>query len=291
MTQDQPYPQGEGKVKWVSTEWLEDHLDDDMTILDVQPNIHDYIVEHVPGAIFLNEEFLRCSLRGMCNVFQTAEGVQEYFRRVGVTRGKPALVYTGVGPVKKIGDGLEQTMMAYGLVRYGHDKVYVLNGGLEKWKKENRPLSKDFPKRETSDFKAEVQEDYPIKYDEFKRIKDRDDIVVLDARPPEVYEGQGVWRKPGHIPGAINLPWRSLMAPDNTRLLKPEAEIKALIEKVGATKDKTILCSCGTGREATNEFILFKWYFGYPKIRLHEGAFTEWTAYPVNPTVTGKSPR
>ncbi len=81
------------------------------------------------------------------------------------------------------------------------------------------------------------------------------------------------------------------MAPDNTRLLKPEAEIKALIEKAGATKDKTILCSCGTGREATNEFILFKWYFGYPKIRLHEGAFTEWTAYPENPTVTGKSPR
>jgi thiosulfate/3-mercaptopyruvate sulfurtransferase len=64
-----------------------------------------------------------------------------------------------------------------------------------------------------------------------------------------------------------------------------------MIEKAGITKDKLIICSCGTGREATNEFNLFKFYLQYPRVKLHEGGFLEWTSYPENPTVIGKDPR
>ncbi|MFY9195194.1 MAG: rhodanese-like domain-containing protein, partial [Methanoculleus sp.] len=48
-----PYPRGDGVVKLVTTEWLADHLDDDdLVILDIQPNVHDYIQEHIPGAVY-----------------------------------------------------------------------------------------------------------------------------------------------------------------------------------------------------------------------------------------------
>jgi thiosulfate/3-mercaptopyruvate sulfurtransferase len=285
-----PNPKGDAKVKWVSTEWLKEHLDDRMAILDVQPNIHDYIAEHVPGAVYLNEEFLRCAKRGLCGQFMCQKAVEPYFQRAGVRNDQPVLVYTGKGAVKGHGDGLEQTMMAYGLTRYGHDNVYILDGGLDKWKADGGQLVQEFPEIETGNFKGDTR-NYGIGIDEFKAIKDRDDVIVLDARPTAVYEGKGAWRKGGHIPGAVNLPWASLMNKDNTRQLKPDEEIKALVEKAGATPDKTIICSCGTGREASNEFNLFKWYLGYPKVRLHEGAFTEWTSYPENPTVLGKNPR
>ncbi|MFP4546110.1 MAG: sulfurtransferase, partial [Methanomassiliicoccales archaeon] len=82
-----------------------------------------------------------------------------------------------------------------------------------------------------------------------------------------------------------------LMDPENTRRLRPDDEIRSMVEQKGATKDRTVICSCGTGREATNEFILFKWYLGYPDVRIYEGSFTEWTSHPDNPTVTGKEPR
>lgn len=49
MNDDGPRPPGEGIVKWVTPEWLEAHLDSDITVVDVQPNIHDYIQEHIPG--------------------------------------------------------------------------------------------------------------------------------------------------------------------------------------------------------------------------------------------------
>ena len=78
---------------------------------------------------------------------------------------------------------------------------------------------------------------------------------------------------------------------DNPALLRPEEEIRAAIEERNITSDKTVICSCGTGREATNEFILFKWLLGYPKVRLYEGSYTEWTSYPENPRVVGKNPR
>lgn len=68
-------------------------------------------------------------------------------------------------------------------------------------------------------------------------------------------------------------------------------QLEAMVKAVGATSDKTIICSCGTGREATNEFILFKWYLGFPKVRIYKGSFTEWVAHKENPVVTGKSPR
>jgi len=60
------YPYGNGTVKWVSTDWLYENLKkQEMIILDVQPNIHDYIEQHIPGAIYLNEGLLRTDIDGM----------------------------------------------------------------------------------------------------------------------------------------------------------------------------------------------------------------------------------
>jgi thiosulfate/3-mercaptopyruvate sulfurtransferase len=182
-------------------------------------------------------------------------------------------------------------MVAYTLVRYGHRKVYVLDGGFEKWKDEKRPLTREYGTTHPSAFTVQVKKDFFIGYEEFKKIKDNPDVILLDARPPAFYEGQGPWMKPGHIPGAVNLPWKTLMDDKNKKLLKPDEQLLTLIKAAGATPEKTVICSCGTGREATNEFILFKWYLGYPKVRIYEGSFTEWLSHKDNLVVTGKNPR
>jgi thiosulfate/3-mercaptopyruvate sulfurtransferase len=286
------YPHGEGTVKWVSTEWLADHLEDEgLMLLDCQPNIHDYIQEHIPGAVYMSEGLFRAPLKGTPGMYVPPETIEPVLRRLGLRADIPVVVHTGTGPFMGWGNGLEQTMVAYSLARFGHDSIYVLDGGVDKWKEEGRPLTKVFPTVEESEFTVQVRREYYLEYEEFKAIKDRDEVLLLDARPPGVYEGQGPWIKPGHIPGAVNLPWASLMDEKNKRLLKPDEEIEAILAAKGVTRDRVIICSCGTGREATNEFLLFKWYLGYPKVRIYEGSFTEWSSYPDNPTVTGSSPR
>lgn len=285
------YPYGKGRVKWVSTDWLEENLDEELMILDSQPNVHDYIKEHIPGAVYFNEGLLRVPLQGLPAQYVDIEVIENNLQRIGLKANIPVVVYTGTGPFKGWGDGLEQTMMAYTLARFGHENVYILDGGIDKWKEEEKELVQEFPQIERSSFKADVQESFFLEYNEFKEIKDNENVILLDARPAGVYEGQGPWMKAGHIPGAVNLPWKKLMSPENTRLLKPEEEIKEILKEHGVSSEKKIICSCGTGREATNEFVLLRWYLGYPDVKIYEGSFTEWSSYAENPTVTGKRPR
>lgn len=291
-----PCPEGPGPVRWVSTEWLADHLaTPGLSIIDVQSNIHEYVKGHIPGAMYVNEGLFRIQGIKLPTEWIPPEAASTLFRTLGLHAEKPVVVYTGspilTGCTTFIGDGLEQTFAAYTLARFGHNTVYVLDGGLDKWRSENRALTQLFPRAVPSDFTATVRSDYFVTYDEFRALKDRPDVITLDARPPPVYEGQGPWIKPGHIPGAVNVPWKTFMNPDNPRLLKSDDEISAILKERGIAPDKTIICSCGTGREATCEFLLFKFYLKFPKVKIYEGSFTEWTTYPDNPVVTGKNPR
>jgi thiosulfate/3-mercaptopyruvate sulfurtransferase len=296
MDKTYPYPSGERKVKWISTEWLSQHIDDeDLMILDVQPNIHDYIMGHLPNAIYLNEGVLRCSANGLPAMYVPPESIQPIFSRCGLDPNVPVVIYSASGVYSKctagLGDGLEQTMMTYSLIRFGHKHVYILDGGLEKWKSEGHELTKIFPHWEPTDFKIDIHKEFFIEYNEFKMIKDRQDVILFDARPSVFYEEGGLWIKHGHIPGALSLPWRSLMTTDNARLLKSDSELNEIVGKFNITADKTLLIYCGTGREATNEFLFFKFYLGHERVRIYEGSFTEWVSYPENPLVTGNNPR
>jgi thiosulfate/3-mercaptopyruvate sulfurtransferase len=286
------YPYGKGEIRLVSTEWLATQLrEGEIMILDVQPNIHDYIREHIPGAVYLNEGLFRYYIGRSPAAWVEPVVIESTLANAGISNDVPLVIYTGTGAYKKWGDGLEQTMVAYTLARYGHNQIYLLDGGLDKWSEEGRPLSQEFRKAEPSLFKLFLRRNYFITYDEFIEMKDNPDVMLLDARPAPIYEGQGPWIKPGHIPGAINLPWTSLMDDKNKSLLKPFEAIRDILDSRNINCDKIIICSCGTGREATNEFILFNFYLGYPDVKLHEGAFTEWTSYSENPTVTGENPR
>lgn len=285
------YPLGAGTVRWTSAEWLEEHLEDDgFTIVDAQPDIHDYINEHIPGSVYFSDRLLRVHQGRNPGVWIPEEAAGMLFERAGIGSEKPVVVYTGRGSFTGSGDGLAQTMLAYSLARYGHSEVWVLDGGIDKWKKEGRRVEKVFPEVEKARFKTIVHTDYYVQMNELKRIMEGGDVVLVDVRPPEVYEGQGPWLKPGHIPGAINLPWPRLMDAHNPMLLGSDENIRKVLDEAGLTGKRTAVFYCGTGREATNAYLLYRWYLGRKNVLLYEGSFTEWSSYPDNPTVTGGEP-
>jgi thiosulfate/3-mercaptopyruvate sulfurtransferase len=276
----------------VTTDWLQDHLEDrDLTILDCQPNVYDYIDQHLPGAIYLNENLFRAPNQGIPAMWVSEKAAQETMRRAGLKQDRPVVVYSGKGSQTAWGDALEHGMVAYSLIRYGMQDVLVLDGGIEKWKAENRRLTKSMPLYKHSRIKASEQEEMFVNYEQVRANKDRDDVVLFDARPRKYYEGQGPWLKPGHIPGSICLPVLELMARENPRMLRSDQELHEIAYKHGLTPAKTIICMCGTGREATLEYLVFHCILGFPKVRLYEGSFTEWVSYPDAPTVTGPNPR
>ncbi len=286
------YPFGRGNVKWISTRWLQDHLNDpNLSILDAQPDVYDYLAEHIPGAVYLNEATLRAPKGGLPVHYIPAEAAKLLFRRIGLDNDSPVVVYSGQGGYTGTNGALAQSMLAYALARFGHNRVYVLDGGLDKWRREGRPLSQELPRVVEGKFRPIVRQEYAIEMAQVRKIKDRGNVVLLDTRSASYYEGKGPWRRPGHIPGAVNLPWHSLMADDNPTLLRCDSEIRKVLRDHGVTSDRTIIVSCGTGRESTCVFLLLKWYLGYPDVRLYEGSFAEWADYPQNPTVMGPNPQ
>ncbi len=284
-------PYGSGVVKLVTTEWLADHLkDSNLIIVDAQTDVYDYLGQHIPGAVHLSDQTLRAPDHGMPVRYLAPHAIELLFNRVGLNNDTLVVVYTGKGSITGTGDGLGQTMVAYTLARFGHNRVYVLDGGLDKWTAEKRPVTKEFPKIKDGAFRVS-ERDCHVTMDQLKELMNQDNVIIIDARGVKAYEGQAAWTKAGHIPGAISLPWRSLMADDNPALLKSDQEIAELLKKHNITPDKTIITYCGTGREATNPFLLFKCYLGFPNVKLYEGSFTEWSAYPDNPTVVGPNPK
>ena len=294
----EPYPccRDNRVVSWVSAEWLEAHLGDaGLILVDCRQNSHAYFQEHIPGAIYLHEGLLRMHIGRIPVRWIPPESAQSLLRTLGFGQDSPIVVYSGsrqnTVSSSGTGDGLEQAFVAYTLARFGCRRVMLLDGGLDRWRSGSRPLSRDYGYSSQSAFTVEVQIDFFIGYDECLRIKDDPDVVLLDTRPSLWYEKAGPWMKPGHIPGAVNLPATCLLDTGNPTLLMPEAAIRSTLCALGITPEKTIICSCGTGRSAAAVFLILKWYLGYPDVVMYEGGFTEWVSYPENMTVTGKMPR
>jgi len=277
-------------LRWVSVEWLRANLDRELTILDCQPNVHDYVRGHIPGAVYLAEESLRLSSLGMPHVWLDEGTASSILSRVGVPRNRPVLTYSSINPQVPTGDGVPQCMMAYSLARYGHENIFVLDGGLDEWMKGGGRIETRYPAMEPSSFSARLDRSLFIEYEEFLRVKDDRGVVHIDTRSSNQYQGRSPWPKEGHIPGAINIPWSECFAQENLCLLRPKEEIGEMFSRAGVTRDKTIICHCGSGRKAAAQLIVLKFLLGFPEVRLFEGSFTEWCAHPENPTVTGPSP-
>lgn len=109
-------------------------------------------------------------------------------------------------------------------------------------------------------------------------------FVLLDARPPGEFSGETPGAdidRPGHIPGARNLFWATLVESTDNPRLKDEAELRRMFEEAGVGPESTIVAYCRTGGQAGFLYTVAR-HLGYD-VRLYDGSFVDWsrTDYPV----------
>ena len=115
------------------------------------------------------------------------------------------------------------------------------------------------------------------------RLEDPD-VAILDARPPAEFSGStpgdGIAR-PGHIPGARNLFWQTLVESAENPRLRDEAELRRLFEQAGVGPDDTIVAYCRTGGQGSFLYTVAR-HLGYD-VKLYDGSYIDWsrTEYPV----------
>jgi thiosulfate/3-mercaptopyruvate sulfurtransferase len=252
--------------------------------LDTRP-VARYLAGHLPGAVHIEDELLRQPTSGLPVQFLTAGELAKIFERSGVDAARPVLVYSDGE------DPLAATITAYALLKAGHPRVLLLDGGFEAWRGV-ADVTQEYGAYATTPWSmAAPTAPVAASLDDVRRMVDTDEGVLVDARPAKLFRGEGRhWPRNGHIPGAVNVDWKSMMRSDNEALFKPRKEIEALLREAGLDPNFPTIVYCGTGREATLLYLYLKGVLQWPRVMLYEGSWTEWSADPSLPAGIGDDP-
>lgn len=253
-------------------------------VLDVRSAYMQYFEGHVRGASHLDPHTLRGPSKGLPVQYRTPERMAEIFSQAGVTDSTQVIAYADGADI------LSATMTLYALERLGFTNASIVDGGLAAIR-DSVALEQGFPTYEPKPVRFADNASIGATLADVESGLADGKTLFVDARPPEQYKGEArIWKRNGHIPGAVSLWWKRLTTDTNTHKLKPRDEIKAMFESAGITPDRNIIVYCGTSREATLIYMYLTRELDYPSVRLYEGAWTEYSAIDRLPVETGAVP-
>ena len=171
----------------------------------------------------------------------------------------------------------------------GFDDAVILDGGLDKWKAENRPLETKTANYPPATLTLRGRPEIFVDKNDMKAAIGKKDTLTLNALSLEQHKGTGgvVYGRAGRITGSSCVPAASLFGPDKT--LKPVAELRAAFESVGAAhdKDKRILVYCGGGIAASLDAFVLTALLGHRNVAVYDNSMQEWSNDPSLPMETG----
>jgi thiosulfate/3-mercaptopyruvate sulfurtransferase len=230
---------------------------------------------HIPGAVFVDLDTMLAARRG------PGRHPLPHPVRFAATLGR-----LGIAPETRViaydtSGGSIAARMWWMLRQLGHVPVAVLDGGLTAWLATGLPLDTHVP--------APPPVPYPVLMSAWPDAVDLDelrstDATLVDARAAERYRGdtEPVDPRPGHIPGAINLPHTGNLGADG-RHLSP-AELAERFDGIEAP-----IVYCGSGVTACADILAME-LAGMTGARLYPGSWSDWSSSPDLPARLGPEP-
>jgi thiosulfate/3-mercaptopyruvate sulfurtransferase len=261
----------------VSPAWLAERLaaaPATVAVIDARPALRSYLAGHIPGAQTLMVENLRSTAGGVPATPLPSEMLGVIAHRLGLRPEIPVVVYADESDV-------DATYVASVLRLSGIPQVSVLDGGFKRWTAEQRPVIAERRPMPTSASPLAPDPQALISIDEVRAAVEKKSALLLDVRPPEQFAA-------GHLPGAKNRFWMKDVSAGSFR---PEAEVEAEFEALGATKEKPVIVYCNTGHQASEGFYTLKYRLGHPNVRLYAGSWLEWSMTPGAPKEISAPPQ
>lgn len=288
---------GEGGVKrsavLVDPAWVEGHLaDPGVRIIDLSSRPEVYDEGHIKGAVYVDWK-RDIADPGQIDRYNIAppEQIEALLSRLGITPDTTIVLYDNL-------DNRLSTRTLWTLRYYGHENIKILNGGRKAWEGAGKTYSAEDVVVEKSDYTIKkVNAQLKTDKDFILENLDNDNVVLIDGRPTPMYTGEtaGVvfntkkeHARKGHIPGALNIPWKENLRDDGT--FKSISELQELYESKGVTKDKLVVTYCNEGLHASPPWFVLHELLGYPDVKLYDDSMAEWANLPDTPIKTGPDP-
>jgi thiosulfate/3-mercaptopyruvate sulfurtransferase len=273
----------------VTTEWLSQHLDDpDLVVLDCTVSVVPdedggfrivsgraaYEGGHIPSAGFADlMGDLSLSERPLEFAVPTPEQFCAAMGALGVGDDTRVVLYDGRNSV--------WAARVWWMLRWvGFDRAALLDGGLAAWTAEGRPLSTEPANRSAKQLTPAPRPELIADRDEVLAAIGNSAVHLIDAMPEAHFRGEmAMYDRPGHIPGAANIPAFALV--DESGRYRPHDELAAMF---GYDRNDRAITYCGGGVAASSDaFIMIR--LGFTDVAVYIASLQEWAADPANPMV------
>jgi thiosulfate/3-mercaptopyruvate sulfurtransferase len=258
----------------VDIDWAIAHADDPKVVfVEVDEDVSAYDKGHIAGAVKLDwKADLQDPVR---RDFVDRAGFEKLLSSRGIAVEDTVVLYGG--------NNNWFAAYAYWYFKvYGHADVKLLDGGRKKWELESKPLTTQVAPRPATTYTAQ-DADSSIRAlrDEVAAAIGRDNLV--DVRSPDEFAGrllapahlpQEQSQRPGHIPGATNVPWAKAANEDGT--FKSADELAALYEGAGVDPAKDTVAYCRIGERSAHTWFVLHEILGRPNVKNYDGSWTEY---------------
>ncbi|WP_461480507.1 sulfurtransferase [Porticoccus sp.] len=233
-----------------------------------------YSRKHIPGAVHVSPQELMNGGQPWPNKLPSPPQLSALFSRLGLTDDTHVIVYDDEG-------GGWAGRFIWTLDVIGHHKWSYLNGGFVAWHNEGFPMTEEVPAPAALELEVRVDLKALVTTEEIMAHLDAGDLQIWDARSPAEYRGEKVMSdKGGHIPGAINCEWTSLM--DSRRNMRIREDALEQLKQLGINPAKATVTHCQSHHRSGFTYMLGQ-LLGFDNIRAYDGSWWEWGNRPDTP--------